>query len=163
MILEIVLHPFTWGLIPGLLLAAFAGLKVRQAQRELQRFRRHLSERLELEADSIQGLRAAKTGLEKENEQLRMKVSQLNQEPGRQAQRQVEILLRAERRVLVAVPGFAAAWEDAKHAAQLELEAEEAGHSMPRRVISRLLGRHPSVSIEDSSALPHGDGRRTPS
>ncbi len=157
MFLDMLLHPFTWGLIPGLVLAGLAALKVRRGQMKLRRFQRHLSERMELEADSIHQLRASKAQLERDNEQLRMKIAHLNQEPGRHAQREVEILLRAERRVLVAVPGFAAAWEDAKHAAQAELEAEEAGRSMPRRVISRLFGgspqgEHMALSADESRA-----------
>lgn len=151
MSIEWLQHPFIWGLVPGLVLAAYAGFRAVRARRALSRFRRHLSERLELEADALQTLRKDRQRLEAANEALRMKITALNQEPSRQAQREVEILLRAERRVVVSVPGFAGAWEEAKQAAEAELQAEESGRSMPRRVLARLLGRHPVEAGEQPS------------
>jgi hypothetical protein len=48
------------------------------------------------------------------------------------------------------VPGFPPAWENAKTAAQAEMEREDAGKSLTKRVFSRWFG--PGGSVKD--ALP---------
>ncbi len=52
--------------------------------------------------------------LRKENETLRVKVNALNEAPDRKMQRDLEVFARAEKRMLLNVPGFAPAWETAK-------------------------------------------------
>jgi predicted phage tail protein len=107
---------------------------------ELARFRRHLSDRLEIEADAMRKMKTEADGLRKENESLRVKVNALNELPERKLQRDLEIYARAEKRMLINVPGFAPAWETAKTEAHNELAEEEAGRSAPKRLFSRLFG-----------------------
>jgi len=107
---------------------------------ELGRFRRHLSDRLEIEADTMKKIKAELESLRKENESLRVKVNALNDLPERKIQRDLEIYARAERRMLINVPGFAPAWETAKSEAHQDLQEEEAGRSQPKRLFSRLFG-----------------------
>ena len=52
--------------------------------------------------------------------------------------------------MMVGVPGFAGPWENAKHEALLEIQGEESGQSLPKRVFSRLF---PSAR-EEKAALP---------
>src|SRR4051812_41617484 len=78
--------------------------------------------------------------LRKENESLRIKVNALNELPDRKLQRDLEIYARAEKKMLVQVPGFAPAWETAKAEGHTELMEEENGRSAPRRIFSRLFG-----------------------
>ncbi len=49
-------------------------------------------------------------------------------------------------------PGFPAIWEQAKQVAVGELETEEQGHSLPRRVFNALLNR--SAKSEDRERQP---------
>jgi hypothetical protein len=117
---------------------------------ELGRFRRHLSDRLEIEADTMKKIKAELETLRKENETLRVKVNALNDLPERKIQRDLEIYARAERRMLINVPGFAPAWETAKSEAHQDLTEEEAGKSQPKRLFSRLFGGGGSAT----AALP---------
>jgi hypothetical protein len=119
---------------------------------ELARFRRHLSDRLEIEAESMRKMKTEVESLRKENETLRVKVNALNEQPERKLQRDLEIYARAEKRMLINVPGFAPAWETAKSEAHNELAEEEAGRSAPKRLFSRLFGGGAAVG-----ALPGRD------
>src|SRR3954470_3623780 len=128
---------------------------------ELSRFRRHLSDKLEIEAETMKKIRVDQEGLRKENESLRIKVNALNELPDRKLQRDLEIYARAEKKMLVQVPGFAPAWETAKAEAHTELMEEESGRSAPRRIFSRLFGGGNSGNAalpsrsSDASAASH--------
>src|SRR5439155_24499903 len=111
------LHPFTLGLALSLIFAALALYKYYRLKFEMKRYKRHLSDKLEIEADSLNKLRRETDALKKENENLRMKIAGLNELPDRKIQRDIEVYARAEKSMLVSVPGFAPAWENAKQAA----------------------------------------------
>ena len=117
---------------------------------ELARFRRHLSDKLEIEAETMKKMKAELETLRKENESLRVKVNALNEQPERKIQRDLEIYARAERRMLINAPGFAPAWETAKNDAHNELSEEEAGRSQPKRGFLGLFGGR----AQAQSALP---------
>ena len=136
---------FFWGLGVGLLLGIIGILfllnRLWDTRREVGRLRRHLSDKLELEADATNRLKADLQELRSQNENLRVKVASLSQMPDRKYQRDLEIYARAERYMVSQSPGFPAVWEQAKRAAAGELETEEQGHSLPRRVFNALLNR----------------------
>src|SRR4051794_9554001 len=85
-------------------------------------------------------IKTEQEGLRRENESLRIKVNALNELPDRKLQRDLEIYARAEKKMLIQVPGFAPAWETAKAESHTELMEEESGRSAPRRIFSRLFG-----------------------
>ena len=93
--------------------------------------------------------------LRQENESLRIKVNALNELPDRKLQRDLEVYARAEKKMLIQVPGFAPAWETAKAEAHTELVEEEGGRSAPRRIFSRLFGGGGAAS---AGALPARGG-----
>ena len=133
-------HHFVWGLCLGLL---FFGLSVWghfKTKREFRRYRRHLSDKLELEARQYELIRREKEVLAKENENLRLRIGQLSEKPEQKLVRDLEILTRAEKRMMVQAPGFAGAWESAKSVAVEELAAEDQGKSLPKRLFSRIFG-----------------------
>jgi hypothetical protein len=107
---------------------------------ELARFRRHLSDKLEIEAETMKKLKQEQETLRRENESLRVKVNALNDVPDRKVMRDLEIYARAEKRMLINVPGFAPAWETAKSEAHGELVDEESGKSTPKKIFARLFG-----------------------
>jgi len=150
-------HPFVWGLCLGLLFAVISAWGHFKTKREYRRYRRHLSDKLELEARQYELLRKDKENLAKENENLRLRVGQLNEKPDQKVMRDMEILTRAEKRMMVQAPGFAAAWETAKAAAAEEVTAEDQGRSLPRRLFSRLFGSgtaREALPMEASPATP---------
>ena len=147
---QILLNHFTWGLLLGLIFAGLACYRILWLKGELKRYKRHLSDRLEIDAESTQKNRSELERLKKENENLRVKIAGLNDFPERRIERDLEIYARAERRMVVGVPGFAGPWESAKHDALLEIQGEEAGQSLPKRVFARLF---PSAR-DEKAALP---------
>ncbi len=137
---QILASPFTWGLVLGLIFAGLALYQVFRLKWEMKRYKRHLSDKLEIEADSMKGIKKEQETLRKENENLRMKVASFNELPDRKAQRDLEVFARAEKKMLVTVPGFAPAWEGAKSVAHSEIVEEEAGRSIPQRVFTKFFG-----------------------
>jgi hypothetical protein len=137
---DFISQPFVWGLSLGLLFAVLSAWGHFKTKREYRRYRRHLSDKLELEARQYELIRKDKEGLVKENENLRLRIGQLNEKPEQKVMRDMEILTRAEKRMMIQAPGFAAAWETAKAAAVEEVTAEDQGRSLPRRLFSRLFG-----------------------
>jgi len=137
---HILFEPFSLGLELGLFLTALALWRVVRLKMEFGRFKQHLSDRIELEAGSATKTKRELEDLRRENEQLRMRVAAFNGMPEGRLQQDLEVFARAEKRMLVNVPGFAPAWENAKAAAQAELAEEDAGKSLPKRVFSRLFG-----------------------
>ena len=147
---QILTHPFTLGLALGLVFTALTLYRVFRLKLDISRLKRHLADKLEIEADSHNKLRRDLDALRKENENLRVKVQGLNESPDRRLDRDLEIFARAEKRMLVSVPGFAPAWDSAKNAAHTEIVDEEAGRSLPKRVFAKLF---PSPGREEK-ALP---------
>lgn len=137
---QLLLHPFALGLYLGLLFCIITLWNLFKLKSELGRFRRHLSDKLEIEAETMKKIKVDHESLRKENESLRIKVNALNELPDRKLQRDLEVYARAEKKMLISVPGFAPAWETAKGEAHTELVEEESGRSAPRRIFSRLFG-----------------------
>lgn len=137
---QILTYPFTLGLLLGLVFTALALYQTFQLKLEMKRYKRHLSDKLEIEAESMKRLRTEQESLKKENENLRVKIAALNELPDRKLQRDLEIFARSEKRMLISVPGFAPAWETAKSEAAGEIEDEESGRSLPKRVFTRFFG-----------------------
>jgi hypothetical protein len=133
------------GLFLGLIGIVLALLRLWETRREVGRLRRHLADKMELEADATNRLKADLQNLKSQNENLRMKIATLGQMPDRKQQRDLEVYARAERYMVSQSPGFPAVWEQAKQAAVGELETEEQGHSLPRRVFNALINRSPKA------------------
>ena len=137
---DLLFHPFTLGLALGLFCTLLALWRLFSVKMELGRFRRHLSDRLELDSDAAKKVKGELEALRRENEQLRIRVARLNEMPEWKAQHDLEVYARAEKQMLINVPGFAPAWESAKNTAHADLQAEDTGRSLPKRVFSRLFG-----------------------
>ena len=144
-------YPFVWGLCLGLLFAVISLWGHFKTKREYRRYRRHLSDKLELEARQYELIRKEKEALTKESENLRLRVGQLNEKPDQKVQRDLEILTRAVQRMMIQAPGFAGAWENAKAASAEEVTAEDQGRSLPKRIFSRLFGSGTREALPSSS------------
>jgi hypothetical protein len=151
---DIFLGQFALGFYLGCVFLVIACYNYLRLKGELSRFRRHLSDKLEIEAESMKKIKAEQENLRKENESLRVKVNALNELPDRKLQRDLEVYARAEKRMLLNAPGFAPAWETAKSEAHNDLAEEEAGKAAPKRIFSRLFGGGNSTN----SALPNREG-----
>jgi len=157
--MEFLNHHFYWGLgigaFLGLIGVTFAVLRLFDTKGEVKRLKRHLSDKLELEAEATNRLRHDLQDLKQQNENLRIKVANLNQFPDKRLQRELEIYARAERFMVSSSPGFPAVWEEAKRSAVAGLEQEENGNSLPKRVFNALLNR-PSYKSTNSEQIDGG-------
>jgi hypothetical protein len=142
------------GAVLGLIIIAFALMRLWDTKSEVKRLKRHLSDKLELESEATNRLRHDLQELKQQNENLRIKVANLNQIPDKRLHRELEIYARAERFMVSSSPGFPAVWEEAKRSAMNGLEQEETGKSLPKRVFNALLNR-PSYKSSNSE---HVDG-----
>ena len=111
-----------------------------KTKREFSRYKSHLSDKLELDSRNLQELNKERTRLAQENENLRVQIARLNEKPDNKLQRELEVLARAEKHMMMNAPGFAPAWEMAKSQAASSLQSEESGQSFPQRIFRKLLG-----------------------
>jgi biopolymer transport protein ExbB/TolQ len=147
---QILQHPFTWGLLLGLLVAAFiwkAGFHARRnvarelkrVEGELKNLQNHLNTQLKITASGNDALQAELEALRKQNETLRVNNAALQQKPGRAEQRLLQIQEIAIRRMREQAPGFAPAWEQALRQGEQEVDAADSGLvKLVRRVIPGL-------------------------
>ena len=74
-------------------------------------------------------------------EDIRLKIGAGNSADSAQSlERELEIFARAEKTMMINAPGFASAWETAKSAAHGELQDEERGKSLPKRIFRKFFG-----------------------
>lgn len=138
--LELIRNPFVWGLAIGLFFFVLAAFKWLKTQKEFSRYKRMLSDKMELEAEQASKLKAQREELAKENENMRLKLGQLSEKPDARIERELEILARAEKAMMINAPGFAGAWETAKTAAAEEVAEEASGKSIPKRIFRKFFG-----------------------
>ena len=143
---------FGSGLSLGLIFALMAWNNARVTRNELRKFKVLLGEKMELESSTASKTRLELESLRKQNENLRIKVSELNQAPEKRLQRELEIYARAEKRLTEKSPGFPAAWESAKSESQSELSLEESGQTLPRRIFQKFTALTSSPAIKEIEA-----------
>ncbi len=133
-------NTFILGFLLGAVFLVLALFSHWRTKREFKRYQRHLSDKLELDSRNIQELNKERARLSQENEHLRLQVGRLNEKPDNKLHRELEILARAEKHMMINAPGFAPAWEMAKSQAMSQLETEEKGLSFPQKIFRKLLG-----------------------
>lgn len=147
---QIIHNLFTWGLLLGLLIAAFlwkSGFTARRnvardlkrVQEELKNLQGHLNTQLKINASGNESLQTELETLRKLNETLRVNNAALSQKPGRAEQRLLQIQDIAIRIMREQAPGFAPAWEKALRQGENEVDASDSGlKKLVRRVIPGL-------------------------
>jgi len=143
-------HPFTWGLLLGLLIAAFlwksgytarrnVSRELKRVETEIKDLQGHLNTQLKINASGNESLQTELEFLRKQNETLRLNNSALQQKPGRAEHRALQVQEIAIRTMREQAPGFAPAWENALRQAESEVDAAESGlKKLVRRVIPGL-------------------------
>ena len=133
-----------WALVVGFAIGAvllfFSMRSHWRTSREFKRYKNMLSDKLELEQRQIKDIGTERDRLLKENENLRVKVQQLNERADNKLARDLEIYARAEKQMKINAPGFAGAWELAKETAHNQVSEEEKGASLPQRIFRKLIG-----------------------
>jgi len=123
-----------------------------KTSREFRRYKKMLSDKMELDQRQHGDLAKEKDRLTKESEHLRLQVARLNDRTDNKVQRELEIYARAEKQMNISAPGFAPAWEIAKSQALSQLETEERGNSFPQRIFRKLTGNGTTAALPAEAA-----------
>lgn len=134
------LHTFVYGFGLGVVFLVMAMWNHWKTKREFRRYKLHLSDKLELDAKQLGDANKERARLAQESEHLRLQVARLNERSDNKLERELEILARAEKHMLINAPGFAPAWEMAKSNAMAQIQAEEKGQSLPQKIFRKLMG-----------------------
>lgn len=130
-IANILTNPFLRGLTIGLAIAAFLwvrGLfKARELKGNLKKLREHLHTKLEIDSAENERRKADLEKIKQERDNLRNMVQVLNQKPGRQELRQVQVYQKAIEIMFEKSPGFAPAWQITVKEAEEEVKRAERG------------------------------------
>lgn len=157
-LLTVIAHPFTWGLLAGLVFAAwafFSGWGAKRAlRREVRRLEEHCRTSSELSAKGAQTLRGELEELKEKNKNLEISLAALMDKPDRAEVRQLYLYDKAVHLMYERAPGFAPAWQAALKEAQAEIDKTSTG-ILPwiRRIIHPLPGAQGGAG-----ALPAGNG-----
>ncbi|MBL9115300.1 MAG: hypothetical protein JNJ83_09875 [Verrucomicrobiaceae bacterium] len=152
------LNTFLLGFLLGVIFLVLSLYSHWKTKREFKRYRTHLSDKLELDAKQMQDTGKEKSRLAQENENLRLQIARLSERSDNKMMRELEILARAEKHMLINAPGFAPAWELAKSQALSQIQSEESGQSFPQRMFRKLLGTGGQGTVvalpQDATAKP---------
>lgn len=99
----------------------------REKDNYIAKLKDQLSLKMDLEAETLNKLKSEREDLARQNEELRIKVQEYRQKPGRDALRQLQITERALGLVHERAPGFGTAWQNSLKEAQGEMEKSEKG------------------------------------
>lgn len=152
---DILLHPFAFGFYTGCFLLCLSLYHHFKLKLEHGRYKRMLGDKMEIEAATMSKMKAELEAVKKENENLRVKIQTISELGDGKHARDLEVFARAEKKMMVAAPGFAGPWEQAKQAAYQDLAEEDTGKVAPKRFFQRFFGtpQH-STTVEPVKALP---------
>jgi hypothetical protein len=158
---DILLHPYALGLYTGLFLLCLALYHHFKLKLEHARYKRMLGDKMEIEASTMSKMKNELEAVKKENENLRIKVQTLADTGDGKTAKDLEVFARAEKKMMVAAPGFAGPWEQAKQSAYHDLAEEDAGRATPKRFFQRFFGGGNTTTVETVKALPTGNEPKT--
>ena len=128
---SILTNPFLRGLTIGLLIAAILWIrglfKARELNTNLKKLREHLHTKLEIDSAENERRKENLEKIKQERDNLRNMVQVLNQKPGRQELRQVQVYQKAIEIMFEKSPGFAPAWQITIKEAEEEMKRAERG------------------------------------
>ncbi|GAA5495315.1 hypothetical protein Rhal01_01490 [Rubritalea halochordaticola] len=156
---EIMSHPFTWGLLVGLVLIVWLWRSMRKdvihLRKELERIKeekddltRHLNTQLKINAKGNEVLEKQVEELKEQNENLRHNLNASQQKAGKAELRRLEVMEAAVSAMRENAPGFAPAWERAMRDAENEQEAAEGGLKKLMRKVVPSFRATPTISTQ---------------
>lgn len=159
--MEIITHPFTLGLLLGLVIAAVIGingwLKRRSLVKDNQLLKEHLQVQMTINNRGNQETLQELEQLKRQNENLRVSLAVLKNRPDKSELKTLYLYDRAIHMMYEKAPGFAPAWESFIKEAEAEMEKTNTGlMAWARRVIHPSLtpgSSHPTQPEEDISFI----------
>ncbi|MCR4677025.1 MAG: hypothetical protein K5634_07390 [Sphaerochaetaceae bacterium] len=105
------------GLIVALIVYIWQAVARREESRknkeEMNKLKRMLTDRMDIEAEGLNKLKAKYEEVKAQNENLRITNANLMQKPGRNEVQRLHIYQKAVDRLVINSPGFGAAWQSA--------------------------------------------------
>ncbi len=119
-----------YGFLAGaaLALVVFLVMKVKSmhqaasSKKEIEKYRKMLADRMEIEQEGVQKLKAENEKLRQENSNLKVSVQTWSQKPGRRELQRLQVYQTAADRLTINSPGFGAAWQAALKESEEEFE-----------------------------------------
>nr|WP_320011688.1 hypothetical protein [uncultured Desulfobulbus sp.] len=153
---DIIANPFLRGLCIGLAVALFflmrGWLKSRELRSTVKKLREHLHTKLEIDAAENERRKEELDKVKQERDNLRNMVQVLNQKPGRQELRQVQVYQKALEIMFEKSPGFAPAWQITMKEAEDEMKRAERG-IIP--FFKRMTSSSPGIDKSNKKALEY--------
>ena len=98
-----------------------------QQKQEVERLRRMLNDRMDLESDGLAKLKEDNEELKKQNENLRISLNTYSQKPNRKEMARLHVYQLAVDRLTINSPGFGAAWQAALKESEEEFQKTYVG------------------------------------
>ena len=126
---------FIYGLGAGLVIAAlvafYFSMKIGklndEKNKEIQKYKNMLSDRMELEAEGLKKVKDENEELKKVNENLRVSLMALRDKPGRKEMQRLHVLQKAADRLTLNSPGFGPVWQAALKESEEEFQKVYSG------------------------------------
>ncbi|MEH0158590.1 hypothetical protein V6R21_31405 [Limibacter armeniacum] len=123
------------GLVLCLILYIQQMIKRDQLKKEIKDLKKHLHQKMELDAEAIDQRKKEMEMLKKENENLRISNQVLMQKPGRKEMITLQVYQKAIDSLSGSLIGFPPAWQKALQESQLEVKEIEEGKSFIRKIL----------------------------
>ena len=162
---EIIAHPFSWGLLVGLVLTFLSWNSARKDKKYLKaeinrltlensELQTHLGTQLKINAKGNETLQVQLDEYKEKNETLRMNIQALQQKPEKIEHRRLEVMEAAVSTMREQAPGFAAAWEKSMREAENQMEEAEGGlKKLMRKVVPSFRSTPKASQDEKESKL----------
>lgn len=122
----------------------------KQAKAEVEKYKRMLQDRMELESDGLTKLKGEVEELKKQNENLRISLNTMSQKPGRKEMQRLDVYQTAAERLSINSPGFAPVWQAALKESEAEFRKTFLG-------LNPYLRKHISTKTSDAVLIENDD------
>lgn len=120
------------------------------AKAEVEKYKRMLQDRMELESDGLTKLKGEVEELKKQNENLRISLNTMSQKPGRKEMQRLDVYQTAAERLSINSPGFAPVWQAALKESEAEFRKTFLG-------LNPYLRKHISTKTSDAVLIENDD------
>ena len=152
------MNDFVVGLIVGLAVAVVLSVALlskssaqkKAAKEEVEKYRRMLQDRMELESEGLNKLKEENAELKKQNENLRISLNTMSQKPGRKEMQRLDVYQTASERLSMNSPGFAPVWQAALKESEEEFKKTFLG-------LTPYLRKHISTKASDAVLISNDD------
>ena len=129
--MEIFIYGLGAGLVIAALVAFYFSMKIGklndEKNKEIQKYKNMLSDRMELEAEGLKKVKDENEELKKVNENLRVSLMALRDKPGRKEMQRLQVLQKAADRLTLNSPGFGPVWQAALKESEEEFQKVYSG------------------------------------